>query len=141
MGDKRQKIQLELAFKSERMGEARRAEEKGTESSMAEYESESLAESGSLMEVVCEPKNLKQALRRVKGNGGSPGIDGMKVEELPRWLIENLSRLREELLTGRYRPQAVKRVEIDKPDGGTRKLGIPTVIDRFVQQAVMQVLQ
>lgn len=141
MGDKRQKIQLELAFTTERKGEAPKPERKGTESSLARYESESLAESERLMEAICEPKNLKQALRRVKANGGSPGIDGMTVEELPKWLIENWARLREELLTGRYQPQPVKRVEIEKPDGGKRKLGIPTVIDRFVQQAVLQILQ
>lgn len=141
MGGKRQKNQLELAFTYEGKGEARRLERKGTEPSLARYESEGLAESEGLMEGVCEVKNLKQALRRVKRNGGSPGIDGMTVEELPQWLIENWSKLRDELLTGCYRPTAVKRVEIEKPEGGTRKLGIPTVVDRFVQQAVSQVLQ
>ncbi len=141
MGEKRQKIQLELAFTVERTGEARTPERKGTESSLARYESESLAESERLMEAICEPRNLKQALRRVKANDGSPGIDGMKTEELAPWLIENWARMREELLRGRYRPQPVKRVEIEKPDGGTRRLGIPTVIDRFVQQAVLQTLQ
>jgi RNA-directed DNA polymerase len=141
MVDKRQKNQLELAFTSGGTGEARRPSGKGTESTLAQYESESLAESERLMEAVCEARNLKQALRRVKRNNGSPGVDGMKAEELPGWLIANWNRLREELLTGRYRPQPVKRVEIDKPDGGTRKLGIPTVIDRFIQQAVLQVMQ
>lgn len=141
MGDKRQKNQLELAFTVERKGEARKPDDKGTESSLTRYESESLAESERLMEAVCEPRNLKQALRRVKGNNGSPGIDGMKAEELAGWLIRNWERTREELLRGRYQPQPVKRVEIEKPDGGTRKLGIPTVIDRFVQQAALQVLQ
>lgn len=141
MGDTRQKIQLELAFTAERKGEARTPDRKGTESSLARYESESLAESERLMEAVCEARNLKQALRRVKTNGGSPGIDGMKTEELAKWLIENWTKLRDELLTGRYKPQPVKRVEIDKSDGGKRKLGIPTVIDRFVQQAVLQILE
>jgi len=141
MGDKRQKNQLELAFTVERKGEARKPSGKGTESSLANYQSESLAESERLMEAVCEAKNLKQALKRVKSNDGGPGIDGMKTVELAPWLIANWSRIREELLTGRYRPQAVKRVEIEKPDGGTRKLGVPTVIDRFVQQSVLQILQ
>jgi RNA-directed DNA polymerase len=141
MGGKRQKNQLELAFTSTGKGEARTGERKGTEPSLARYESERLAESEKLMEAVCETKNLKQALRRVKSNRGSAGIDGMTVEELPRWLIENWSTIRERLLNGAYEPQAVKRVEIAKPDGGVRKLGIPTVVDRFVQQAVMQVLQ
>lgn len=141
MGGKRQKNQLELAFTYSGTGEARTAERKGTEPSLAKYESERLAESEQLMEAVCEAKNLKQALRRVKGNGGSAGIDGMKVEELPQWLMGNWGKVRGELLAGRYRPTAVKRVEIAKPEGGTRKLGVPTVIDRFVQQAVLQVLQ
>jgi RNA-directed DNA polymerase len=141
MGDKRQKNQLELAFTTGRKGEAPTQDGKGTESSLARYESESLAESERLMEAVCETKNLKQALRRVKGNRGTPGIDGMKVEELAPWLIANWARVREELLTGRYQPRPVKRVEIEKPDGGMRKLGIPTVIDRFVQQGILQILQ
>lgn len=141
MSGKRQKNQLELAFTYVGKGEARTEVRKGTEPSMARYEAESLAESERLMEVVCEAKNLKQALRRVKANRGSAGNDGMNVEELPKWLIENWSKVREELLNGRYQPGAVKRVEIAKPDGGKRKLGIPTVVDRFVQQAVMQVLQ
>src|SRR5712691_7280554 len=141
MGDKRQKNQLELAFTWGGRGEAPSDQRKGTESSLARYESERLAESEGLMEEVCEARNLKQALRRVKSNGGGPGIDGMKTEELGPWLIGNWNRVREELLGGGYRPQAVKRVEIEKPDGGTRKLGIPTVIDRFVQQAMLEVLQ
>src|SRR5471030_810501 len=141
MGDKRQKNQLELAFAWVGRGEAPSDQRKGTESSMARYESERLAENEQLMEKVCEPRNLKQALRRVKANGGSPGIDGMRVEELAGWLIGNWNALRGELLNGRYKPSAVKRVEIAKPEGGVRKLGVPTVIDRFVQQAVHQVLQ
>src|SRR6185295_6679365 len=141
MSGKRQKNQLKLTFTYVRKNEARTEVQKNTEPSMARYEAERLAESERLMEDVCEAKNLKQALRRVKANRGSAGIDGMKVEELPKWLIENWSKMREELLSGQYRPEAVKRVEIAKPDGGTRKLGIPTVVDRFVQQAVNQVLQ
>ena len=141
MNGKRQKNQLELAFTYVGKGEARTEVRKGTEPSMARYEAERLAESERLMEDVCEAKNLKRALRRVKANRGSAGIDGMNVDELPKWLIGNWSKLREELLNGRYQPGAVKRVEIAKPEGGTRKLGIPTVVDRFVQQAVTQVLQ
>ena len=82
-----------------------------------------------------------QALKRVKSNKGSAGIDGMTVEELPGHLKEHWPAIREQLLNGTYKPQPVKRVEIPKPDGGVRKLGIPTVLDRMVQQAVMQVLQ
>jgi group II intron reverse transcriptase/maturase len=94
-----------------------------------------------LMEKVCERQNLQAALKRVRRNGGSPGRDGMTVEELPAYLRVHGPRLREELLAGRYRPQAVKRVMIPKPGGGQRELGIPTVLDRFIQQALLQVLQ
>ena len=93
------------------------------------------------MEEVCGRENCQQALRRVKGNKGSPGIDGMRVEELPGYLKQHWPDIREQLWSGTYQPQPVRRVEIEKPDGGVRKLGIPTVLDRFVQQAVMQVLQ
>src|SRR4030081_3664541 len=93
------------------------------------------------MEEVCERENCKQALRRVKANKGSLGIDGMTVEELSGHLKEHWPTIREQLLSGTYTPQPVKRVEIPKPDRGVRKLGIPTVLDRFIQQAVMQVLQ
>jgi group II intron reverse transcriptase/maturase len=94
-----------------------------------------------LMERVCERPNLQAALKRVRRNAGSPGIDGMTVEELPGHLRVHWPRLREELLVGRYRPQPVKRVAIPKPGGGERELGIPTVLDRFIQQALLQVLQ
>ena len=97
--------------------------------------------SSDLMEQVCERRNLQAALKRVRRNAGSPGTDGMTVEELPDHLRVHWLRLREELLTGRYRPQPVKRVGIPKPGGGERELGIPTVLDRFIQQALLQVLQ
>jgi RNA-directed DNA polymerase len=85
---------------------------------------------------------LKAALRRVKDNKGSPGVDGMTVNELPDYLKQHWPTIREQLLNGTYKPQPVRRVEIPKPDGGgSRKLGIPTALDRFVQQAVLQVLQ
>jgi len=93
------------------------------------------------MEEVCGRKNCQQALARVKSNKGSAGIDGMTVEQLPGYLKQHWPAIREQLLRGTYKPQPVKRVEIPKPDGGIRKLGIPTVLDRFIQQAVMQVLQ
>ncbi|MEW6339012.1 MAG: group II intron reverse transcriptase/maturase [Acidobacteriota bacterium] len=81
------------------------------------------------------------ALRRVKQNKGSPGIDGMTVDELPSWLMANRQRLREALLAGRYRPSPVRRQTLPKRGGGERELGIPTVVDRFIQQAILQVLQ
>src|SRR5437879_1772527 len=143
MGDKRQKnqLQMSLAFTDEGRSEAPKARCEGTESSTAKRACESPAIPEQVMEEVCERENLKRALRRVKSNKGSPGIDGMKVEELPGYLKQHWPEIREQLLSGSYKPQAVKRVEIAKPDGGVRKLGIPTVLDRFVQQAVMQVLQ
>jgi len=93
------------------------------------------------MEEICERENCKQALKRVKANKGSPGVDGMTVNDLPGYLKQHWPAIREQLLSGSYVPQPVKRVEIPKPDGGVRKLGIPTVVDRMIQQAVMQVLQ
>ena len=93
------------------------------------------------MEEVCERANCWQALKRVKANKGSPGVDGRTVEELSGHLKEHWPALREQLLAGTYKPQPVKRVETPKPDGGVRQLGIPSVLDRMIQQAVMQVLQ
>ncbi len=94
-----------------------------------------------LMERVLSRPNLQAALKRVRKNKGSPGIDGMTVEELPDHLREHWPRLREEILSGRYRPAPVGRQPIPKPGGGVRELGIPTVLDRFIQQALLQVLQ
>ena len=141
MSDKRQKNQLELAFTEMSRSEAPRDSGEGTETLMAKRAAESMAISKQLMEEVCERRNCKQALARVKRNKGSAGIDGMTVEQLPAYLKKHWPIIREQLLSGTYKPQPVKRVEIPKPDGGMRKLGIPTVLDRFIQQAVMQVLQ
>jgi RNA-directed DNA polymerase len=96
---------------------------------------------GGLMERVVERGNLSNALQRVRKNKGSPGIDGMRVEDLPAYLREQWERIRAELLAGSYRPSAVRRHEIPKSGGGMRQLGIPTVLDRFIQQAILQVLQ
>ena len=115
--------------------------EGGTESLAAKCTTESPAIGEQLMEEVCERKNCKQALARVKANKGSPGVDGMTVHDLPGFLKQHWPVIREQLLSGTYTPQPVRRVEILKPEGGVRKLGIPTVLDRFLQQAVMQVLQ
>src|SRR5467141_2773902 len=109
---------------------------------MAKHRTESLAGTERLMEEVCELENCKQALQRVKANKGSPGGDGMTVDELPEYLKQHGPKIGEQLRNGTYQPQPVRRVEIPKPDGqGVRKLGIPCVLDRFVQQAVLQVLQ
>jgi group II intron reverse transcriptase/maturase len=93
------------------------------------------------MERVVSIPNLQAALKRVEANRGSPGIDGMKCEELRPWLRRHWKELCEQLLSGAYQPQAVRRVEIPKPGGGQRMLGIPTVLDRFIQQACLEVLQ
>ncbi len=122
-------------------GEAPKIIPAGTESSAAKRGTESPAITELLMEEVCERENCKRALKRVKANKGSPGVDGTTVHELPGFLQQHWLAIRERLLSGAYKPQPVKRVEIPKPDGGVRKLGIPTVRDRFIQQAVMQVLQ
>jgi RNA-directed DNA polymerase len=141
MDDRRQKNQLVLAFMEESRSEAPTASEEGTESSTGKRGTESPAIAEQLMEEVCERENCKQALKRVKANKGSPGVDGMTVHDLPGYLKQHWPAIREQLLSGTYKPQPVRRVEIPKPDGGVRKLGIPTVLDRFVQQATMQVLQ
>lgn len=142
MSGKRQKTrQLQLAFMSESRGEAPRADVRGAESPAAKRTTESPARTETLMEAVCSRENLWKALKRVQANKGSAGVDGMTVGQLPGYLAKQWLALRDRLLQGTYQPQPVKRVEIPKPDGGVRKLGIPTVVDRFIQQAVMQVLQ
>ncbi len=140
--DKRQNIQEKLDFSSEWKGEARQAGREETEPRQAMHEPESPANTIRLMEEVCERENLLEALRRVKANKGSAGIDGMTVGQLSGYLKQHWLTIREQLLNGTYEPQPVRRVEIEKTDGGgMRKLGIPTTLDRFLQQAVMQVLQ
>ena len=93
-----------------------------------------------LLETILERDNLNAAYKRVKQNNGSPGIDKMKVESLLPFLRQQGESFKHSILEGTYRPHPVKRVEIDKPDGGVRLLGIPTVIDRMIQQAISQVL-
>src|SRR5262244_1823493 len=137
--DKQQNIQEQLDFLPELTGEAREASKEEPESSGTRNESENPASTDRMMEEICDWGNLKEAMWRVKANKGSAGIDGMTVDELPDYAA--LLVIREQLLRGTYEPQPVKRVEIPKPDGGVRKLGIPTALDRFIQQAVMQVLQ
>ena len=93
-----------------------------------------------LMERICEPLNLECAMARVIANDGAPGVDGMKVSQLEKYFERHSDRIIGELLSATYRPQPVKRVEIPKPDGGVRKLGIPTAVDRVIQQAILLVL-
>src|SRR5207245_1280528 len=139
--DKRQNIQGELDFSSPPAGEAREARREETESPSARHDPESPASTNRLMEEICERENLKQALQQVKANKGSAGVDGMTVGGITDYLKQHWPAIREQLLSGTYEPKPVRRVEIPKPDGGVRKLGIPTVLDRLIQQAVMQVLQ
>ena len=139
--DQRQNIQGELDFSSPPAGEAREARREETESPSARHDPESPASTNRLMEEICERENLKEALRQVKGNKGSAGVDGITVNQLTDYLKQHWPVIREQLLSGTYEPKPVRRVEIPKPDGGVRKLGIPTVLDRLIQQAVMQVLQ
>src|SRR3979490_1771495 len=137
--DKRQNTPKERDSGSGGRGEAQDTRQREIESQLAFNEDESPADTDRIMEEICEWENLKKAMRRAKANKGSGGIDGVTVDELPDY--RDLLVIRDQLLSGAYKPQPVKRVEIPKPDGGVRKLGIPTVLDRFVQQAVMQVLE
>src|ERR1700694_5979809 len=139
--DKQQNIQMELDFSSALTGEARKAEREETESSGVTCGTENPASTNRLMEAVCERENLKAALRQVRANKGSPGVDGMTVIGIKDYLKQHWPAIREQLLNGTYQPKPVRRVEIPKPDGGVRKLGIPSVLDRFIQQAVMPVPQ
>jgi RNA-directed DNA polymerase len=117
MSGKRQKNQLVLAFLAEDTGEARRAAKEGTESLAAKRTAESPAIGEQVMEEVCGRENCRQALARVKANKGSAGVDGMTVEQLPEHLKQHWPAIREQLLSGTYIPQPVRRVEIPKPDG------------------------
>jgi RNA-directed DNA polymerase len=137
----RQKDQAELNLGTGTTGEARSAAAQETEARAAKTDIESRAVAGPSMEAIVERDNLRKALAQVKRNKGSAGVDGMTVDELGSYLKAHWPTIRAQLLDGTYTPQPVRRVEIPKGSGGTRPLGIPTVLDRFIQQAVMQVLQ
>jgi group II intron reverse transcriptase/maturase len=122
-------------------GEAPTDKRSGEARSAAHENERSGNDEKQMLELVVERSNVEAALRRVKKNKGSPGIDGMTVEELPAYVAKHWSRLREDLLAGRYRPQPVRRHAIPKKDGGVRELGIPTVVDRLIQQCILHVLQ
>ena len=139
--DMQQNIQDKLNFSATPAGETREAGREETESRLTTHAPERPAGTTRLMEEICDRENLKETLRRVKANKGSPGMDRITVNQLDDYLEQRWPAIRGQLLSGTYKPKPVKRVEIPKPDGGVRKLGIPTVLDRFVQQAVMQVLQ
>jgi RNA-directed DNA polymerase len=138
----RRKNQVELNLGTGARGEASSAGVQETEARAARTDIESRAALvGPLMEAIVERENLKKALAQVKRNKGAPGVDGMRVDDLASYLKQHWPTIRAQLLDGTYKPQPVRRVEIPKASGGTRPLGIPTVLDRFIQQAVMQVLQ
>lgn len=137
----RQKSQVELNLGTGARGEAPSTAAQEVEASAAKASLERPAVAGPSMEAVIERENLKKALAQVMRNKGAAGVDGMTVGGLPAHLKEHWLTIRAQLLDGTYEPQPVRRVEIPKASGGLRPLGIPTVADRFVQQAVMQVLQ
>ncbi len=137
----RQNKQVELNLETGATGEARSAAARGPEARAAKTDPERWAAEGPLMERIVARDNLEKALARVKRNKGAPGMDGMTVDVLSSYLKDHWPTIRIQLLEGTYKPQAVRRVEIPKASGGTRTLGIPTVLDRFIQQAVLQVLQ
>ena len=140
MSGKRQKIQYALALEPVGQGETPVSGYQGTEPFVAKPTTESPA-AEQLMEEVCERENLVRAWKRVRRNKGSPGVDGMTIDDAKDDLREHWPGIRSQLLAGTYQPQPVKRVEIPKPDGGVRKLGVPCVVDRLIQQALLQVLQ
>src|SRR5215467_4390235 len=141
MNGTRQNIQYSLALSRESRSEAPAPGHQGTEPSVAKPALESPACTEQLMEEVCDRENLVTAWKRVCSNKGSPGVDGMTIESAKAYLREHWPNIRSQLLSGTYQPQPVKRVGIPKPDGGVRKLGVPCVVDRLIQQALLQVLQ
>jgi RNA-directed DNA polymerase len=94
-----------------------------------------------MLEQILSPNNLNRAWKRVRANKGAAGIDGLTIDEFPAYLAKHWAEIKQQLLAGVYRPSPVKRVEIPKRSGGKRLLGIPTVLDRLIQQAILQVLQ
>src|ERR1700730_10224570 len=141
MSGQRQKIQNSLALGPKGAGETPAGGNEGTEPPMAKPTSESPAYADGRMEEVCDRGNLKRAWKRVQKNKGGPGGDGMTIDGAKGYLREHWPNIRSHLLDGTYQPQPVKRVEIPKPEGGIRKLGVPCVVDRLIQQALLRVLQ
>lgn len=124
-----------------KQGEAPKVQPPGAEITQTHPGRKTPSSENDLMDLILRPENLKHALKKVKANKGVPGVDGMSVKQLPAHLKRHWPELRSKLLEGTYQPQPVRKVNITKQGGGTRQLGIPTVLDRFIQQAVMQVLQ
>src|SRR6516164_8516984 len=141
MNGTRQQIQYSLALEQADQGEAPVSGHQRTEPFVAKPAPESSAVTEQLMEEVCNRENLVRAWKRVRQNKGGPGVDGMTIDDAKDYLREHWPSIRSQLLAGTYQPQPVKRVEIPNPDGGVRKLGVPCVVDRLIQQALLQVLQ
>ena len=141
MTTKRPPSQLELDLPISGRGEAPRPVAREVEVAAAASGPESPATVAHLMEAICAPDNIEAALRAVVRNKGAPGVDGITVRQLPDILKAHWPEIEDQLRQGRYQPQPVRRVQIPKPAGGTRDLGIPTVMDRVIQQAVLQRLQ
>ena len=139
MNGKRQKIQYSLALEPTGRGETLTGGHQGTEPSTAKPAPESPAPAEYLMEEICDRETLKKAWKQVRRNKGGPGVDGRTIADAKDHLREHWPSIRSQLLEGKYPPQPVKRVEIPKPDGGVRKLGV--VVDRLIQYALLQVLQ
>ena len=138
---KRHQKSRQLELPMEGCGEAAALDRSGELRSAAHENERSGNADEKLLELVVESSNVEAALRRVKKNKGSPGIDGMTVEELPAYVAGHWTRIREEILAGRYEPKPVRRYTIPKKGGGFRELGIPTVVDRLIQQCILHVLQ
>lgn len=141
MGNKRQKIRNQSAYASENRSEASCSPREGMITPVAISTTENPAIPDPLLEEVLEKRNLQLALKRVCGNKGSAGVDDMPVEELPAYLKLHWLAIKAQLQSASYQPKPVKRVLIPKPGKGQRQLGIPTALDRFIQQALLQVLQ
>ena len=141
MSGKRQKNQHPLALEPRGPGETPVSGHQGTEPVVAKPAPQSPALTEQLMEEVCNRENLVRAWKRVRQNKGSPGVDGMTIDDAKDYLRGHWPSTQTQLLEGTYQPQPVKRVELPKPDGGVRKLGVPCVVDRLIQQPMLQVLQ
>ena len=139
MSRERQNSQRQLAYPTGGRGEAS-SPDGGETDVRADAENETPRYGMELMEEICRRENVRAALDRVIKNSGAPGVDGMTVHQLRSHLNKHWPQMRKALLEGKYKPLPVRRVEIPKPDGGVRLLGIPTVMDRLVQQAILQVL-
>ena len=140
MSNAGQKIQR-MASATASGSEAPRAVSRGASSDIATSDPGNPSLPKALLEEICQRSNLLQALNRVASNQGKPGVDGMTVDELPDYLRQHWGTMKEQLFNNEYQPSPIRRVLIPKPGGGQRQLGIPTVVDRFIQQAILQVLQ